>query len=224
MDNKKVIRVTGTGSMKLTPDTTRISLTIRGTHKEYADTLSRSSEDTAALRETLNKLGFTPDMLKTVSFNVDPRYEGYNDKNGNYRQRFKGYEFTHSLKLEFPSDNELLGRTLYALAHSPVSPEFWIGYTVKDKEAAKTELIKKAVADAVQKAGVLAKAANVTLGEIQSINYSIGEPDFEVRPVAMRANFSVAKCSADEQCAYGMDINPEEISVDDVVTIVWKIN
>ena len=223
MDNNKLIRVTGTGTLKLRPDTTRISLTVRGTHKEYAETLSRSSEDTAALRETLQKLGFTGDMLKTVSFNVDPRYEGYNDKNGNYRERFKGYEFTHSLVIEFPSDNDLLGRTLYALAHSPVTPDFRISYTVKDKEAAKNELIEKAVDDAVRKAGVLASAAKVTLGEIQAINYSIGEPDFVVHPVAMRAKLSMANDCAAEECAYGMDINPDDITVNDTVTIVWRI-
>ena len=225
MENARCIRVTGTGSLKLKPDTTRISLTVRGTHKEYAETLERSSEDTEALRKTLGRLGFSADLLKTVSFNVDPRYEGYNDKNGNYRERFKGYEFIHSLKLEFPSDNDLLGRTLYALAHSPVKPEFRIGYTVKDKESAKNELIAKAVADAFEKAKVLAKASGVSLGEIQSIDYSLCEPSFEVRPVNVRfkASMAVADCG-EEECAYGLDINPEDITVNDTVTIVWLIS
>lgn len=223
MENNRLIRVTGAGSLKLKPDTTRLNITVRGTYKEYAETLDRSSQDTAALRGALEPLGFARDMLKTVSFNVDVRYEGYNDKNGNYRERFKGYEFVHSLKLEFPSDNELLGKTLYALAHSPITPEFRISYTVADKESAKNTLIAKAVEDAKRKASLLAEAAGVALGNIQSIDYSLCEPDFEVRPVNRMFKASMSCDAAEEDCAYGMDIEPEDIRVNDTVTVVWQI-
>ena len=224
MENNRLIRVTGTGSLKLKPDTTRLNITVRGNFMEYADTLSNSAEDTRALRDALIPLGFAGDQLKTTSFNVDTRYEGYNDGNGNYRERFVGYEFIHTLKLEFPSDNELLGKTLYALAHSPITPEFRISYTVADKESAKNELIAKAVEDAKQKAALLAEASGVALGDIQSINYSMNEPDFEVR--AMNGMFKAAMKfgGCEEDCAYGMDINPEDIRVDDTVTIVWHID
>ena len=49
------------------------------------------------------------------------------------------------MKVEFASDNARLGKTLYALANSPLNPEFRISCTVKDPEAAKNELLGKAV-------------------------------------------------------------------------------
>jgi len=52
------------------------------------------------------------------------------------------------MKVEFESDNKLLGRVLYALANSTVSPEIQIGYFVKDQEAAKNTMLANAVADA----------------------------------------------------------------------------
>ena len=74
----------------------------------------------------------------------------YKDK-GTYKQRFIGYKFRHTLKVEFESDNERLGKVLYALANSPVRPEFRLSYTVKDPEAVKNALLGKAVTDAKEK-------------------------------------------------------------------------
>lgn len=61
-----------------------------------------------------------------------------------------------------------------ALAHCAVSPEFSIEYTVSNPEAAKNKLLGEAVKDSMSKAGVLAAAAGVTLGDIVNIDYSWG--------------------------------------------------
>lgn len=85
--------------------------------------------------------------MKTLSFHVDTEYESYRDKNNDYKRRFVGYRFNHALKVEFESDNDRLGKILYALANGKVRPEFRISYTVKDPEAAKNLLLGKAVTD-----------------------------------------------------------------------------
>ena len=137
-----------------------------------------------------------------------------------YKRRFDGYKYTHVLKVEFDSDNKRLGKILYALANCSLNPEFRIGYTVKDPEAVKNELLGKAVQDAVAKAGVLAGAAGLKLGEIQSMDYSWGRVDFEVYPMD--------KClaepmRADGGSSYDLDIEPDDIEVQDTVTVVWEI-
>ena len=46
-----------------------------------------------------------------------------------------------TMKLEFDSDNGLLGKILFALANAEkITPEFRISYTVKDPEASKNAL------------------------------------------------------------------------------------
>ena len=47
----RTIRVTGKAQLKLKPDTTRITMTLKGTHREYSETLRRSSEDTEKLKD-----------------------------------------------------------------------------------------------------------------------------------------------------------------------------
>ena len=215
----RTIRVTGRGQLKLRADTTVITLSLEGTEPEYADALRRSAEDTESLRELLAGFGFLRSDLKTLSFQVDAEYEGCQEE-GVYRQRFKGYRYQHRTKVEFPSDNELLGKLLYALARSPVRAEFSLSYTVGDPEAAKNALLGKAVADAREKAAVLTQAAGVALGEIQSIDYSWGEIRFEARPMN-RSMLASAKNMAEG--SFDMDIEPEDIQVSDTVTVLWEI-
>lgn len=219
MDNMRVIRVTGKGQIKVKPDVTRITMTLNGIKKDYAKTLEFSAEDTEKLKAILKPFGFESTDVKTLEFDVNSEYESYQDRSNQWKRRFVGYKYEHILKIEFDSDNERLGKILYALANASVAPELRLSYTVKDPEAAKNLLLSKAVDDAIAKAGVLSKAANVTLKEIQSIDYSWGTINFEVAP--MRNLAMSAKECAEE--SFDMDIEPDDIEVSDTVTVVWEI-
>ena len=219
----RTIRVTGKGQIKVRPDMTRITLSLEGTYPEYGEALRRSSQDTEQLKDLLTGFGFERSDLKTLNFHVDTEYESYKD-HGAYKQRFVGYKYHHTMKVEFESDNERLGKVLYALAHCPVRPEFRLSYTVKDPEAAKNELLSKAVTDARVKAAVLTQAAGVALKDIQSIDYSWGQINFEVQP--MNRMLMAEECcdsAITESGSYDMDIEPEDIEVSDTVTVVWVI-
>ena len=220
----RTIRVTGKGLIKVHPDMTRITVTLVGRSFDYGETLKRSSENTEQLKDTLEPFGFERSDLKTLSFDVDTKYESYEEKRQGrteYKRRFVGYEFTHVLKLEFESDNQRLGKILYALANCQLHPEFRLSYTVKDPEAVKNELLGKAVQDAVAKAGVLSSAAGLRLGEIQSVDYSWGQVRFEYEP--MDKCLMAEPCMAEGGGSYDMDIEPDDIEVQDTVTVVWEI-
>ncbi|MBQ1690930.1 MAG: SIMPL domain-containing protein [Firmicutes bacterium] len=220
MGDLRTIRVTGKGQIKLKPDMTRIYVTLSQLSKEYGETLKGSSEATEKLKDLLEGYGFKRQDLKTLAFDVNTEYEGYEEK-GVYKQRFAGYRYRHEMKVEFDSDNELLGRILYGLANSDLNPEIRLGYTVRDREAAKNQLLSQAVRDAKDKALVLTQAAGVKLKDIVTMDYSIGEADFEARPMR---NMMMAKAAvSDEAYGYSMDIQPDDIQVTDTVTVVWEI-
>ena len=218
----RTIRVTGKGQIKVKPDMTRITITLEGMYPDYAETLKYSSEDTDSLKDVLAAFGFERTDLKTLSFNVDTEYESYKDHD-TYKQRFVGYRFRHLLKVEFDSDNERLGKILFALGNCDLNPEFRISYTVKNPEAAKNELLGRAVKDAKEKAAVITAASGVTLKDIQNIDYSWGEIEFEVSPM----NQLMKSCAPVVACAdssYDLDIEPDDIEIADTVTVVWEIN
>ena len=47
----RTIRVTGRGQLRLRPDTTRVTMTLSGLSKDYAETLRRSAGETEELKE-----------------------------------------------------------------------------------------------------------------------------------------------------------------------------
>ena len=151
---------------------------------------------------------------------MDTEYESRRE-HGEYKQHFVGYRFRHRMKVEFPSDNERLGRILYALAKCPVDPEFQLSYTVSDPGAAKNELLEKAVADAREKAKVLTNAAGIALKEIQSIDYSWDTIEFETH--ATNRMMLMKDMATSAEGSFDMDIEPDDIAVSDTVTVTWEI-
>ena len=126
--------------------------------------------------------------------------------------------------MEFDSDNDRLGKVLYALANTKeIQPEFRLSYTVKDKEASKNLLLGKAVEDAKAKAQVLSKAAGVELKLIESIDYSWGEISFESSPMRDGMLMKRSEASAGYENSYDMDIEPDDIEASDTVTVTWSI-
>lgn len=122
------IRVTGKANISATPDMMRLTMDIGSVKASYDKAVKKSTEDTEELRECFKKLGFGGKALKTLSFSIDTKYESYRDKNNDWKSRFEGYEYSHKLKMEFPSDNKKLGECLYALAHLKCVPEFRISF------------------------------------------------------------------------------------------------
>lgn len=94
---------------------------------------------------------------------------------------------------------------------------------MSDPEAAKNELLGKDVKDAKEKAAVITAAASVTLKDIQSIDYSWGEIEFEVSPMNRLMKVCAPVPVACEDACYDMDIEPDDIDVADTVTVVWEI-
>ncbi len=219
---ERIIKVTGKGKISVKPDRIRLVLDLVGLHEQYEEVMEMSDTQTSVLTDCFERLGFVRADLKTVSFHINTKYEDYQTEDRSWKRRFVGYEFRHSLKVEFDLDNELLGKILYSLAHADITPEFSIIYTVKDVEASKNLLLSKAVEDSKEKAMVLTQAAGVKLGDIVTINYSWDEVEFAVRPMN-----KMMKPMMDRErgitASYNMDIEPEDIDVSDTVTVVWEI-
>ena len=218
----RTIKVTGRGKIAVKPDTVQLNITAEGTFKDYGETFKRSTEDTEKVRRAIADAGLDPKELKTASFGINTEYEGYNDRNGNWKQRFKGYRYDHRMNLRFPIDNEVLGKVLYELSRCSVAVQFNMMYTVKDVEAVKNDLLAKAVSDSKAKAQVLAEASGVGLGEIVNIDYSWGELDIYSNPLTFGAMRKNSKMDCDE-AAFDLDMEADDINVQDTVTILWEI-
>lgn len=218
----RTLKVTGKGKISVRPDTIRILITQTAVKKKYDEAVRESADQKAGITAGLGKLGFDKKDLKTLHFDVNTEYEGYEAKDHSWKQRLAGYRYTHRMKLEFPSDNERLGRVLTLLASCKGAPEFTIQYTVADQEQAKNVLLAKAVEDSKAKAEVLSAAAGVKLGEIVTIDYSWGESEIVSPPMA---NMALRECKVAGAMDNGIaiDIEADDIDITDTVTVVWSL-
>ena len=66
------------------------------------------------------------DDIKTISFNIDTEYDSYRDELNNYIQEFKGFCFTHKMKIQFEANNKILGQVLNTLSKCKSKPTFSI--------------------------------------------------------------------------------------------------
>lgn len=219
---ERTIRVTGKGMLRLTPDRIRLVISMTGIRKEYEKAVEQSTEDSRTLAECFEKIGFERRELNTTYYNVNAEYESYQDKDHNWKNRFKGYRYNRNMKLEFPLDNELLGKVLYAVAHCSVEVEFNIEYTVAEPEKAKNELLNAAVKDAQEKAAVLSDAAGIRLGRLMNLDYSWSEMEIVARDVRF-SKAIMTESAMDSAAGYNVDVNPDDIEVNDSVTMVWEI-
>ncbi len=220
---ERTIRVTGKGRISVTPDTIRLLITQSSVEPTYEGAIHESAERKNELNAALSRLDFKKEDLKTLYFDVNTEYESYQAKDKSWKQRLVGYKYTHRMKLEFPKDNEMLGKLLGVVSKITGEPEFSLQYTIADPEAAKNELLAKAVADSKAKASVLTGAAGVELGDILTIDYSWGEVDFITRPtgdVMLRECCEYGDC---EDESIDIDIEADDIDVTDTVTVVWAI-
>ncbi len=218
MMNDRIITVKGIGNVSVKPDLIVITMSLENTDYSYSGAMQLASGAIDAIRTALISVGYVKDDLKTTDFNINTDYESYKDTKGNWKQKFNGYKCTHRLKLEFDFDMERLTDTLSAIASSGANPEFEINFSVKDKNAVSDQLLQNAVKNASEKAAVLAAAAGLSLGAIQRIDYSWGELRFYSDTKMIEPLYYESKA------APAMDIEPEDIKVNDTVTVVWSID
>lgn len=217
---KRTITIQGIGKLRLKPDYTVISMSLKAANEKYDMAMETASQHLDTLQTALQRFGFAKEDLKTSRFNVSTEYDNERDKNGNYKRVFVGYVVTLQLKLEFDFNMERLAEVLMVIAGCIAQPELNVQFTVKDKEAVNAALLESACDNARAKAKILAGASGVKLGELLSIDYSWGD----------RSLVSPTRYEMDEACMLrasaapsGMEITPDDIEVSDQVTFVWAI-
>lgn len=211
---EKVIKVLGRGKAKFEADKTDIRVTFSDREDEYNQCVSRLIKDTYVVKKVLTNLGFDKNELKTKKFNVRPVYESEKQENGRYRSILIGYAYNQEIKFSFPVSNERLTEVCNALENLQMDVETDISYSIYDVDKAKDAAICDAIKDANKKAELIARNAELEIDSILNIEYGpkVDDYDYDCFSTGMRS------------CDLGvLDINPEEITTKDYVTITYKL-
>ena len=139
------LKVTGRGEIELVSDLIELRIEFTGTDRSNKKMLALCSSYVKSMQDELEEYGFHKEDLKLDSFRI-------RNTKGSRLIDSKKFEFVQNCKMRFHADMEKLGSALHALSSSKAKPSVQIEYTVRDPEAAKQQMIEKAVKDATAKA------------------------------------------------------------------------
>ena len=209
----KNIRVQGRGSIAQTPDRISIYLTIEESQVDFSAAIEGANRRVEAVRLVAGEVGIGRDLLKTSAFGVRDQEEYSNG-----RTKHIGFLATHALHILLPLEKTLVGKFLSALVSSKAIPEIKLAFTVSNPEDIKQMVLAEAVANAKKRANTIAAAAEVKLGVIEHIEYGYSE----IRVSSAEQHLMASEEQVGET-SWQVDFDPEDISVEDTVTITWEI-
>lgn len=213
-----VLKITGTGQMRLAPDLAVVNMTVKATDMDFNQAVKSLNEKTEKLQRKLQNAGFKRAEIKTSQLNVQ---ENGRWRNGEYTD--SGYAATQHIELRFKRDQQRIGRLLEAFSQEEGAEALLnFGFALSDeaRQRAGEELIRKAIMDARSKATVIAKTSGVKLGKIRSMSY--GQPDHQPGPMYNEMALNM-RMDAPESKQGLANMEVREIEMRDDIIISWDI-
>lgn len=158
------ITVGGTGDVRVSADTAVISLGVNARDKDVLKAQQKVNETIAAIRTALIGKGAKEENINTEMINIYALYDYQNDQ-----EQLSAYNASSTLAIKV-TDMESVGALIDAAFAAGANTLNGISFSASDTEEAKTEAMQKAVADAKQKAEILADASGLKITGIEMIS------------------------------------------------------
>ena len=160
----------------------------------------------AAVVDAIKGAGIAPRDLQTAGIGINPRYEYTQRPDGTQEGRLVAYQVSNTLTVRV-RDIAKTGTIIDQAVSLGVNSGGGISFTNEDPKPALDEARRKAVADAVAKARLLAEAAGVALGRVVEISDTVSSsPPLPIQGKAYLARSDAAPVEAGEN-SYSAQVN-----------------
>lgn len=216
-EEESVLRVVGESVVTVAPDTVRLNINISEIKPTYDEIYLTSSKTLDMIQDKLRSKGVKKEQIKTTNFNIDSYYENIKKENGDYERKFVGFRYNHSLYIDLSIEDKKIGEILGVFNGLNIKDTgVYLEYRLKDNSEVKNKAMVEAYNDAYEKAKLIAKTGDFSLGKVVTIDYSSKGNNIEVIPFADRS-LNLMKASAN------FNFQPEDLKFKDTVTVIWKI-
>ena len=169
---QRMINVTGTGQVYLTPDVAYINIGVHTVADTVGDALKTNNSQATAVASSLKELGVDAKDIQTNAFNVYPQQQF-----GPQGEVIKTTYAVDNTVFVTVRDLSKLGQILDVVVQNGANSINGITFDVLDKTKALAQVRQIAVTDARQQAQQLADAAGVKLGNLISLSvYTSNSP------------------------------------------------
>lgn len=178
------ITVSGEGEATAVPDIATVTFTVRESAKTVPEAQKLVEDKIKKGMTDLVILGIEEKDLRTVSYNVNPKYENVQTSPVSsgissgmmypvYNQKIVGYEVSESLEVKVRKIDSA-GDAVRVLGQANITEISGPSYTVDNPDKVEAQAKEKAIADAREKAKATAKALGARLGPVVQYNEDNG--------------------------------------------------
>lgn len=187
--SKSGLTVNGQGKVSAKPDMAYITVGVTSQAKTARDAQTDNNVKMAKVISTLKGMSIKEDDIRTIQYDLSPRYEYSSLKTGEQKQQLVGYTATNQVQVTVRDINQV-GKALDSVVTAGANLSGGINFTLSDAkmEKAYADALTAALKSAKGKADVLAKGIGVTLGKPKEIS----EGGMSIPPM-YRQDFYAAK-------------------------------
>ncbi len=203
------VTVSGTGIVSLKPDTATITLGVSETAKGALQAQNTVNKKIDAIKKALIKAGAKEADISVSDLGVWGNYD-YSD---GQEQKLTGYTASHTLNIT-TTDMDKVGPLIDAALNAGANQLQGVSFSVKNNDEAYSQALKLAVEKAREKADVLAAAAGVKLGALQTMTESF---DYSPYVTAKYAEAAAGDAAVPTQVDTGM------VTISATVSVVYAL-
>ncbi len=212
-----VISVSGKGEVTATPNIASFSFSVEESASNVADAQTAATKKTNAILEYIKKNNVADKDIKTLSYNIYPRYDY---QNGTYynpgKQILSAYVVSQTVEIKVRNMSEA-GKLLTGIGEFGATNVSGLSFSVDNQEQLMLDARDKAITDARDQAKKLANALGVKLGAIRGFYESMPyQPMYYGRDMLMSASGSAKEGAAPE-------LPSGESKIKSEVTVTYEI-
>ena len=205
------VLVTGRGEVSAKPDRAVVRLGAMAQDEKAAAAQQRVNQLLQQILEKIKGAGVPEERIQTVGLTLNPVYEQQAQRPGHLMPPIIGYQAANTVQVQL-DDLTQIGAVIDAALAAGANHLEGVSFELKDDAARRRDALRKAVADAKEKARAIAEAAGHNLGDIVEITE--GGLDI-VRPLMMHRDMAMG--------AEATPIQPGEIRVEATVSIRYAL-
>jgi len=208
------LMINGNGIAYAQPDIAYVNISVHTESETAVTAVNMNNTNAQKVLKALTDMGVAAKDLRTTNFSI-AALQRTNPTTGEMIGTY--YAVDNSIIVtvrDLPKLGSLLDKAIQAGANAISNIQF----DVADDAAALKEARDKAMQNALQQAGEMAKAAGFNLGDIQTINYSENIPVFN-----SYSSFSGGKGGGAGVRADAVPVNPGQLTFNATVSITYAI-
>ena len=185
---RKTITVQGSSSVTAAPTIAYVSIGVTTFNKNAATAQGENAVKMDRVYKTLASLGINKDKIKTLNYNISPRYDYKNNV-----ATLAGYNVINSIRvtvMDLKKVSDVLDMTVKEGVNQSNSISF--GVTDEERDRLYLQALSQAVVNAKEKANTIATAAGITISKpaniIEGSSAHFVQPNYRAMDMAKMAS------------------------------------